>query len=80
MAASLIRTGAIDDTAGLAAHGEIFSTFPKLQPFLDEIRQASDEPDFCMHLENVVMADQNASAIMHRRREAIRLAAKSPSS
>ena len=58
--------------------GEFFATFAKVQPFLDEIRRASDEPDFCMHLEKVVMADQNASAIMRRRREAIRAAAKSP--
>ena len=80
MAASLVTTGAIDATAFLAAHGEIFATFAKVQPFLGEIRRASDEPDFCMHLEKVVMADQNASAIMRRRREAIRAAAKSPSS
>ena len=79
MAASLVTTGAIDATAFLAAHGEIFATFANVQPFLDEIRQASDEHDFCMHLEKVVMADQNASAIMHRRRQSIRAAAKSPS-
>ena len=69
MAASLVTTGAIDATAFLAAHGEIFATFGKIQPFLDEIRRASGEPDFCMHLEKVVMADSNASAIMRRRRE-----------
>ena len=80
MAASLVTTGAIDATAFLAAHGEIFATFAKVQPFLDEIRRASSEPDFCTHLEKVVMADQNAGAIMLRRREAIRAAAKSPSS
>ena len=80
MAASLVTTGAIDATAFLAAHGEIFATFAKVQPFLDEIRRANSEPDFCTHLEKVVMADQNASAIMLRRREAIRAAAKSPSS
>ena len=71
MAASLVTTGAIDAAAFLAAHGEIFATFAKVQPFLDEIRRASGEPDFCTHLEKVVMADPNASAIMRRRREAI---------
>ncbi len=80
MAASLVTTGAIDATAFLAAHGEIFGTFAKVQPFLDEIRRASGEPDFCTHLEKVVMADPNASAIMRRRREAIQAAAKSRSS
>jgi hypothetical protein len=79
MAASLVTSGAIDAAAFLSAHGEIFATFGKVQPFLDEIRQASGEPDFCAHMEQVVLADPNASAIVHRRREAIRAAAKARS-
>ena len=56
MAASLVTGGAIDSDAFLAAHGEIIATFSKVQPFLTELRTASEEPDFCKHVEAVVMA------------------------
>lgn len=67
MSASLVTSGAIDADAFRAAHGEIFLTFAKVQPFLDDIRRLSDEPEFCAHLEKVVMLDSNAAAIMARR-------------
>src|SRR6476659_10043701 len=41
MAASLVTTGAIDGDSFRAAHGEIFATFSKIQPFLAELRSAS---------------------------------------
>ena len=75
MAASLVTTGAIDAHAFLAAHGEIYATFSKIQPFLDEMRKATGEPDFCKHIEAVLTTDPNATATMTRRREAIRAAA-----
>jgi hypothetical protein len=56
MAASLVTGGAIDQDAFLAAHTEVFATFSKVEPFLAELRAASDEPDFCKHLEAVVMS------------------------
>jgi hypothetical protein len=77
MAASLVTTGAIDAEAFLAAHGEIFATFSKIQPFLSQIRQVTGEPDTCKHLEAVVMGAPNAKAILARRREAARAAAGS---
>jgi hypothetical protein len=77
MAASLVTTGAIDAPAFLAAHNEIYGTFSKIQPFLDDLRTASGEPDFCKHIEAVLMTDPNATATMARRREAIRAAAVS---
>jgi hypothetical protein len=76
MAASLVTTGAIDAEAFLAAHGEIFATFSKIQPFLTQIRQVTGEPDSFKHLEAVVMGAPNAEAILARRREAARAAAK----
>ena len=76
MAASLVTTGAIDGDAFRAAHGEMFATFSKIQPFLEGLRAASQEPDFCKHIEAVVMAVPDAEAILTRRREAIRAAAK----
>jgi hypothetical protein len=76
MAASLVTTGAIDAQAFLSAHGEIFLTFSKIQPFLAQVRQASGEPDFGRHLEAVVFTHPDAEAILNRRREAARAAAK----
>src|SRR5213080_1723552 len=70
MAASLVTTGAIAADAFLAAHGEIFLTFSKVQPFLKELRQAAGEPAFCRHLEMVVMGAPDAEAILARRRAA----------
>src|SRR5262249_12064300 len=77
MAASLVTTGAIDGDAFRAAHGEIFATFGKVQPYLAELRTATAEPEFCKHMETVVMAAVDAEAILTRRREAIRAGAKS---
>jgi hypothetical protein len=76
MAASMATTGAIDMEAFRAAHGEIFATFSKIEPYLAEIRAATGEPDFCRHMEIVVRSAPDAEAILRRRREAIRAAAK----
>jgi hypothetical protein len=72
MAASMVTTGAIDGDAFRAAHGEIIATFSKIQPFLAEMRSASGEPEFCKHIEAVVMAAPDAETTLTRRREAIR--------
>lgn len=76
MAASLVTTGAIDGDAFRAAHGEVFLTFAKIHPFLAQLRTASGEPDYCKHLEAVVLAAPDAEAIMKRRREAALKAVK----
>ena len=75
MAASMVTTGAIDAEAFRAAHGEVFATFSKIHPFLAEMRKVSDEPEFCKHLEAVVLGAPNAERILRRRREAARAAA-----
>jgi hypothetical protein len=80
MAASLVTTGAVDADAFRAAHGEIFATFSKVQPFLADIRAASGEREFCKHIETVVLGAADADAILTRRREAIRAAAKAKAS
>jgi hypothetical protein len=76
MAASLVTTGAIDVEAFLAAHGEIFLTFAKIYPFLAELRALASEPNFCEHVEAVVLGAPDAEAIMVRRRAAAIAAAK----
>jgi hypothetical protein len=75
MAASLVTGGAIDGDAFRTAHGEIFLTFAKVYPFLAELRAAAGEPDFCRHVEVVVMAAPDAEALMARRRAAALAAA-----
>ena len=80
MAASLVTTDAIDGDAFRAAHGEIFLTFAKLHPFLAEIRAATVEPQFCWHLEAVVLTAPDAEAIMARRRAAALAAARARAS
>ncbi|HEX6895236.1 MAG TPA: hypothetical protein VF146_08185 [Bryobacteraceae bacterium] len=72
MAASLVTTGAIDAEAFRAAHSEISGTFSKIHPFLAEMRTTSGEPDFCKHMEAVVMAAPDAESILKRRREGLR--------
>jgi hypothetical protein len=76
MAASLVTTGAIDGDAFREAHGEIFATFSKVNPFLAELRAAAGEPGFCRHMETVVLAAPDAEATLVRRRKIIIAAAK----
>jgi len=76
MAASLVTSGAIDGEAFRAAHGEIFLTFAKIHPFIAELRTTAGEPDFCRHIEAVVLAEPNAEVIMTRRRTAALAAAR----
>ena len=76
MAASLVTTGAVDADAFLAAHGEIVTTFAKVQPFLAEPRTVSGEADLFKHIEAVVWAAPHAEVMLTRRREGLRAAAK----
>jgi hypothetical protein len=75
MAASLVTSGAIDADAFRAAHGEVFGTFSKIEPFLAEARAAFGEPEFLRHVEEVVMSAPDAAAVLARRREGLRMLA-----
>jgi hypothetical protein len=72
MAASLVTMGAIDADAFRAAHGEMFATFAKVEPFLAEMRTKFNEAAFCRHFEAVVMGEPDAAATLTRRREGLR--------
>ncbi|MEZ4457993.1 MAG: hypothetical protein R2882_15825 [Gemmatimonadales bacterium] len=72
MAASMVTSGAIDPTAFRAAHGEIYGTFSKVQPFLGQLREVTGERDFARNFEEVVMGSPDAEAILARRRATIR--------
>jgi hypothetical protein len=76
MAASLVTSGAIDAASFLAAHGEVFTTFSKVHPFLSQLRQVSGERDFGRQMETVVMGAPDAEAILARRRAAAIAAAR----
>lgn len=76
MAASLVTAGAIDGESFRVAHGEVFLTFAKIYPFLAELRAATGDPEFCRHVEAVVLGARDGEAIMKRRRAAAIAAAK----
>jgi hypothetical protein len=76
MAASLVTTGAVDADAFRAAHSEVFATFGKIHPFLAELRRVSGEPDFCTHVETVVLGAPDGAAIIKRRSVALKAAAR----
>jgi len=80
MAASLVTSGAIDGDAFRAAHGEVFLTFAKVHPYLADLRAAAGEPEFCRHVQAVVLAAPDAEAIMIRRRAAAVAAARARAS
>ena len=72
MAASLVVHGAIDAESWAAAHGEVFMTFAKVQPFLGELRAATGTDEFCRHLEQVVLSVPGVDAILESRRAQLR--------
>lgn len=47
-----------------------------MQPFLEEIRAARGAPNFCRHMEFVVMGAPGAAEILELRRKQFRSAAK----
>ena len=61
MAASLVTTGAIDAEAFRAAHGEVVGTFAKIEPFLAQLRESAGIPEFCRHVEQVVLGAPGAA-------------------
>lgn len=74
MAASFVTHGAIDPDMFRAASSEIFATFAKVEPFLDELRRASGIPEFLAHLEAVVKAIPGAAERTALLREQFRAA------
>jgi hypothetical protein len=74
MAASLVTFGAIDAKMFRAANSEIFATFAKVEPFLDELRRASGIPEFLEHLQRVVTSTPGAAQRTALLREQFRAA------
>lgn len=53
MAASLVLNGRIDEKTFLEANTEHIFIYAKIEPFLDEVREIFQEPDFFIHLEKL---------------------------
>ena len=62
MASSLVLNGAIDEKLFLDANSEHIFVYAKVAPFLAEIRQLFEEPDYLIHLENLVTKIPNIEA------------------
>ncbi len=53
MAASLALNGKIDEKTFLEANTEHIFVYAKIEPFLDEVREMFQEPDFFLNLEKL---------------------------
>jgi hypothetical protein len=84
MACSLVTHGAIDRQMFLDANGEIFATFSKIHPLLEQIRQISPLPGYARHIEEVVMSvpavEPRLAAMRQRFRAMAQAAATAPTS
>jgi hypothetical protein len=71
VAASLVNNGGIDVKLFLEANTEHIVVFAKLQPFVAEIREILGEPDYLMHLEQLVFKVPNVEKKLDNRRRLI---------
>lgn len=55
MAASFVNHGVIDSDMFNDVHGEHIMAFAKIEPYLNDIREAFDEPEMYKHLEKVIL-------------------------
>ncbi len=59
MAASFVNNGVMDEKVFLDANTEHIFVYAKIQPFLADIRRLFDEPDYLLHLEELVLKVPN---------------------
>ena len=70
-AASLVLNGGIDRKMFLDANTEHVFVYAKIEPFLAEIRELFREPDYLIHLENLVRSMPDFEAKMESRKRLI---------
>ena len=80
MAASLVTFGAVEPGLFRASNGEIAVVFAKVQPFLAELRQQRNAPDFLQHMERVVREMPGAEKRLEQIREQFRAMAQTEAS
>lgn len=69
MAASFVNNGGIDEKIFLDSNTEHIGVFARIEPFITEMRELAGEPDYLIHLEQLVMKTPNALEVMERRRK-----------
>lgn len=67
-ASSLVNNGGLDEKLFLEANSEHLAVYAKLQPFINEIRETINEPDYLAHLEQLVMKAPDAEKKLENRR------------
>jgi hypothetical protein len=73
MAASLVNSGAIDEQMFNDANGEHLFIFAKIEPILEELRQAMNQPDMLRHFETLVRRIPNNQEKLAAIRERIKM-------
>ena len=73
MAASLVNNGAIDEQMFNDANGEHLFIFAKIEPILEELRQAMNQPDMLRHFETLVRRIPNNKEKLAGIRERIKM-------
>ncbi len=71
MASSFVLNGAIDEKMFLDANGEHIFVYAKIQPFLAEIRELFNEPEYLIHLEQLVLKIPNIETKLENRKRLI---------
>lgn len=71
VAASLVNNGGIDEKLFLEANTEHLVVYAKVEPFLAEIRETLGEPDYFIHLEQLVKKVSNVERKLENRRRLI---------
>ena|SRR3712207_2639501 len=72
MAASFVNNGAIDEKMFSDANAEHVVIFAKIEPFLQELREITNNPNGLKNLETLVMQMPNAKETLTTRREMIK--------
>jgi len=72
MAASLVLNGAIDQKMFLDANGEQILVFSKVQPFLPQLREMFQNPNFMKSLEQLILSMPDGQKRVDSTREMIR--------
>ena len=68
MASSFVLNGAIDEKIFLDANTEHIFVYAKIAPFLAEIRQFFNEPEYLIHLEQMVLKIPNIESKLENRK------------
>ncbi len=78
MASSLVLNGAIDEKTFLDANTEHLFVYAKIAPFLAEVRQIFNEPDFFLNLETLVLKVPNVETKIENRQRLAALWTRKP--